>query len=213
MKFMIKSFLIFLLAASFSSCGVIKVAEYADLVGTIAFGATDIIVDQEFYDAQAFSFAKISLGRNKTAIVTLGIIDGETLQWFSSSKSGIYTQNGKITSLIDFSNDVDIASAKKIQFNKTKSQKNLINVSLKDPDGFFLQDADLKFKTSEEIEYFQKTLKADLYIETITTQGLRWNYENKYWINPSTGLVIKSEQTVHPRLPRITISYYYKYLD
>lgn len=212
MKFMNKKFLLFIILMV-SSCGVLKAPEYASLIRTIFVGAEDIIVDQKFYDNQQFSFAKISLGRSKTAIITLGFVEEDILQWFSSSQSAIYTQNGKIVSLVDFPNDMRLSSASKIEFRKTINQSNVINFNLKDPQGFFTQDSYLKFEKYEDIQYLQKNLNAELYSETIRTNGLSWNFVNLYWIDPISGRVLRSEQSVHPRLPRINITYYYKYLD
>lgn len=210
---MTKILLIVVLMISFSSCGVLRAPEYVDLIRNITFGAEDITVNQKFYDDQTFSFAKVSLGRSKIAIVTLGYVEDNILQWFTSSQSAIYTQNGKIISLVDFSNDMRSISSKEIQFQKNAIQTNSLNIHLKDPEGFFTQDALLNFNKSEEILYLQNQLSVDLYTEEINTNGLKWRFVNKYWVDPTSGLVIKSEQTVHPRLPKITITYYYKYLD
>lgn len=205
--------IIVFLSIVISSCGVLRAPEYSNLIENILFGADDIIVDDQFYNDQEFSFAKVQIGKNNTAIVTLGFVVGETLQWFSSSQSGIYTQNGKIVSLVDFSNDMRLSASKTIDFSIKSTQRNFMSITLKDPDGFFTQESSLYLAGSEEISYLQKPMSANLYIEKVSTNGLYWNFENKYWVDPTSGSVIISEQIVHPRLPKIRITFYYKYLD
>ena len=212
-KFMNRIPALLCLTLTLSSCGVLRMNEYSDLVKGTLFGAEDILIDQQFHDNQKFSFAKVRLGRNNIATLTLGFVQNDSLQWFSSSQSSIITKNGKIINLTDFSHDMSIANAPKIVFKKRMKQVNTLSVTLKDPDAFFIQDSVITHERSEKIEHLSVLLDVELYTERVTTKGLHWEFTNKYWVDSSSGMVIQSEQTVHPRLPVINISYYYKYLD
>ena len=212
-KFMNKIPELLCLTLALSSCGVLRVNEYSDLMKGALFGAEDILIDQQFHDNQKFSFAKVRLGRNNIATLTLGFMQKDSLQWFSSSQSSIITKNGRIINLTDFSNDMSISNPPIIVFKKDMKQVNSLGITLKDPEAFFIQDSAITYERSEKIEHLSKLVDVELYLERVTTKGLHWNFINKYWVDPSSGMVIQSEQTVHPRLPVINISYYYKYLD
>ncbi len=193
------------------SCGVIRAPEYANLFGNLIFGADNLKIDEEFYNSQKFSFAKVSIGRNRVAIVTLGFVKENSLEWFTKTQAGFFTQNGKIISLVEFPHDFRAEIANNLIFNRKTAQSNSIDLYLKDPDGFFMQDTLLKFERDEEIKYLDDYINVELYSESVKTYGLKWSFANKYWVDPSTGMVLKAEQSVHPRLPKINIEYYYKY--
>ena len=69
--------------------------------------------------------------------------------------------------------------------------------------GDFMTD---KIRTLED-----KKVNANLFYESVRTNGYKWSFVNKYWVDPRSGLVLKTIQKVHPRLPSITIHYYYKF--
>lgn len=208
---MTKVSLIALLVIIISSCGVIRAPEYINLFSNLFFGADNFEIDKEFYDAQKFSFAKVSIGRNRVAIVTLGFVKEDTLEWYTSTQAGLFTQNGKIVSMIEFPNDFRAEVAEKLIFDRKNNQVNSVNLYLQDPDGFFMQNTLLEFERDEEIKYLKGSIKTELYSESVQTNSLKWKFVNKYWIDPSSGMVLKTEQTVHPRLPKIKTEYFYKY--
>lgn len=165
-----------------SSCGVLKVPEYLSLFDNLIFGA-DFIIDRDYYESQEFSFAKVSMGRDQVAIVTLGFIKPDILEWYSSTQAGIFTQNGKIISLIEFPHDFNAEVKKNLAFNRNYAQSNSVNLYLKDPDGFFIQNSVLKFERDEQIQYLGDMTTVEFYTETVQTHGLKWNFTNKYWVD------------------------------
>ena len=90
-----KAGLIAILITLLSSCGVIRAPEYVNLFGNLIFGADNLKIDEDFYNSQNFSFAKVSIGRNRVAIVTLGFVKENSLEWFTRTQAGFFTQNGK----------------------------------------------------------------------------------------------------------------------
>ena len=54
-------------------------------------------------------------------------------------------------------------------------------------------------------EYFNSML----YEETFNSGKLAFDGTNYYWVDPK-GRVIKTEQYIHPRLPKVVIEFYFK---
>ena len=50
---------------------------------------------------------------------------------------------------------------------------------------------------------------AMLYKESFSAGKLAWNKDNFYWVD-TTGRVIRTEQYIHPRMPKVVIDFYYK---
>jgi hypothetical protein len=48
-----------------------------------------------------------------------------------------------------------------------------------------------------------------LYTEDFTSGKLAFSGINYYWVDPK-GRVIKTEQFIHPRLPKVVIEFYFK---
>jgi hypothetical protein len=71
---------------------------------------------------------------------------------------------------------------------------------LGDPKAFVTQSASINIDPFDESKC----------LETITTNGFKWLFENKYQYNQN-GLPIKASQSIHPMLPAMEIDFYYKY--
>ena len=84
-------------------------------------------------------------------------------------------------------------------------------LQLEYPDAIFKQVASIEVLSHyEAVSRFDGFINTKLFIEEIKTQKLKWNYVNKYW-QDNSNRVIKSTQTLHPNLQRISVNYYYKY--
>ena len=66
-----------------SSCSVISYGQLPGLIKDSVYGR-DILVDDEFYMAQNYSFAKIKIGRSLVAIAVLASAKNEKYLWVSS---------------------------------------------------------------------------------------------------------------------------------
>ena len=90
-----------------SSCSYI---DYGQLPATIkdSIYGRDIVIDDEFYNAQKYSFAKIKIGKSIVAIAVLASASEEKYLWISQDGARIYTNNGRITKTIGLNHDVSI---------------------------------------------------------------------------------------------------------
>ncbi|MDB9885296.1 YjbF family lipoprotein [Gammaproteobacteria bacterium] len=185
-----------------SSCSYISYSEALPLLRDSILGAPDIQIDQKFIDSKKYSFAKIKVGRSAIAILSLASIDDEGVyKWVNSSDEAIYTFKGKIIKTEGILFDMNLYNY--MQFLLVKNNNNLhYQIELTNPQGFFSQSAQI----SSQVKENQMIVS-----EVVTTDGFRWNYTNEYIVDLSSNNVIEAEQFIHPKYPKIYISYYYKF--
>ena len=104
---MIKLLLVLL---AISSCANIPIS-YQDLPETFyraAFGYPDIAIDQETYNENKYSFAKVRLGKASPVIMILLSIDDGMYTWIDKEGLRLITLNGRIIKTIGLPNDINI---------------------------------------------------------------------------------------------------------
>ncbi|MEL0243809.1 MAG: YjbF family lipoprotein [Gammaproteobacteria bacterium] len=195
-----------------TSCSIRYNPEAIPIARDLIFGVKDIRVDSEYFLNEKASFAKIKFGRSYIIIPGLTSVNNDIAKWETSSNEVIRTKNGKIISIYGFDYDVSISGLKSMKFSSTSGFKRAFNINLKNPDGFFTQTSTFSFQRSDNIDHLaDKKITTHLYFEDVVTNGFRWKFQNKYWVDPKSGLVLKTEQNIHPLLPEITVHFYYKF--
>jgi len=201
-------FLLFFL----SSCAYVQYQNLPSVASKLIFGAENFIVDKNFYDSQPFSFAKVEVGRSGVSIFVLSKINSnDEFIWVSADNERLITKNGRIIALYSdrqFSfNYLNRGVFDNFPMENTREYL----LQLEYPDAIFEQVASIEVLShSEAVSRFDGFINTKLFIEEIKTQKLKWNYVNKYW-QDNSNRVIKSTQTLHPNLQRISVNYYYKY--
>jgi hypothetical protein len=210
---MIKKLSSLLIISLLASCSIKYNPEAIPIARELIFGAQDIKIDSNYLANEKASFAKIKFGRSYIIIPALTSVDDEDIaKWETVSDEVIYTQDGKILSIAGFDYDVFVTGFKSIKFNKDNSIKRAFNISLNNPSGFFTQNSEFIYQDQVEFLHLEdKKVNANLFYEYVRTNGYKWAFVNKYWVDPSSGLVLKTTQKIHPRLPSLTIHYYYKF--
>ena len=184
----------------------------------VDYEITDAVID-----SKEFSFIKVNIGRSIVATMTLFDINNGTYEWISSdADQRIYTKQGKIIKTIGLEHDIEILANSHFSLNSTNDSGKYF-VRLHNPIGMFTQTFDRK--KSEILDYNRSWLhnfnygfkefkfrnKPKFVIEErFRTAVYRWAGKNTYWVDENLN-VIKSTQTIHPYLPKITINYFYKY--
>ena len=193
-----------------SSCSVISYGQLPGLIKDSIYGR-DIIVDDEFYKAQNYSFAKIKIGRSLVAIAVLASANNEKYLWVSQDGARIYTNNGRITETLGLQYNVrviegikDIKKSLFVDYNSAEIYKRSALLELSNPHAIISQEFNLTEKGIDN-EYFNSML----YEESFNSGKLAFSGTNYYWVDPK-GRVIKTEQNIHPILPKIIIEFYYK---
>ena len=201
-------------------CSSISYSQVIPLAKTAIIGVDDIELTNEFIESKQYSFAKVKVGRSAVAIMSLATIQNGLFKWLSGTGEVIYTYNGKVIKTEGLIYNTHLFSHSNFSLNKSKESLFSFDLQLDQPEAFLSQKSFVSFNPKPSnfrsllnSFYTPKVANNSLlyFEESIKTENLRWNFTNKYWVDPSTGMVLKAEQSVHPRLPKINIEYYYKY--
>lgn len=201
------SILIFL--TLITSCQQVNWLEAPTAVNTIIRGVPDIFVDTDYFNASKYSFIKVKSGRFISFTAILSSIDNDIYKWISSEGHKIYTKDGKI---------IKIVAQPENSFYHLSSHFSLAENSINDLDIFFEKPKALMNQSSliqnfqnEKIMYLDKRIDVRRYDEKISTEIFEWETVNKYWVDVSSDLVVRSEQNLYPFRKTYYIEYYYKF--
>ena len=213
--------LLFLLF-SLSSC---TSRDYLELPATIyeSIKGADIEITDSLIESREFSFIKVRLGRSIVATMTLSKIDQNIYEWVGQDLSErIYTKDGKIIKTLGLKYDMEIIDHYNFSLQSVTNKGKYI-IRFKNPSGIFTNNYNIKKYSISEykgsiLSRINNSLKGDgFYIEPkhiieerFRTEVFRWSGKNYYWLDINNNL-IRTVQTVHPKLPKITIDYFYKY--
>ena len=191
-----------------SSCSVIN---YGELPGVIkdAVVGVDIEVTDEFYNSQPYSFAKMKIGKSIVAITILSTVKDDTYLWLTADGERVYTRNGKIITTNGLQYDSEVLDTVNLglssfrDFDPNSDAYKQILVQLDNPHAIVKQSLTIKQMGIDNT--FFNTM---LYKESFTSGKLAWEKDNFYWVDTS-GRVIKTEQHIHPSMPKVVIEFFY----
>ena len=192
-----------------SSCSSINYGDLPGIVSDSIFGV-DIEVTDELYDSQPYSFAKMNIGKSIVAITVLSQIKDDTYLWLTADGERIHTKNGKVVKTEGLKYDIEVLdplSLRYISFRDILSSSDRITEILLQLDNphAIIQQSLFYNQIGIDESYFNSML----YKESFSSGKLAWKEENSYWVDRA-GRVIKTEQYIHPRLPKVVIEFFYK---
>ena len=206
MIYMIRIPLVLLLL---SSCSIISFGYLPEVVKNSIIGV-DIEITDEFYNAQPYSFAKMKIGKSIVAITILSNVRNGTYLWIAGDGERIHTRNGKIIMTEGLQHDVEVLDISNLgpssyrDFNSKSGTFNEILLQLDNPHAIIQQSL-----STTEVGIDQSFFNTMLYKESFSSGELAWNKDNFYWVDP-TGRVVRTEQYIHPRMPKVVIEFFYK---
>ena len=187
-----------------SSCSYISYSQITPLIKEALAGSPDIELSKDFIEKQKYSFIRLDLGKGANIIMVLMSVESNYYTWVSSTGEKLITYNGKIVrseGLIYNLRHINPEAFK--LFSPTGSNVGTFDLMLEDPRAFLEQ----KFK----ITLIDSSNDPLLFEEEISIPVLNKIYSNYYWVDRTSGRVIKSKQRIHPKLPKIRIDYIYKF--
>jgi hypothetical protein len=182
-----------------NSCSLISYNQAIPLIKNAVIGVKDIEITDEFYNNINYSFAKLKIGRSAIAILSLVSIENEVYEWVSETGEKVYTYKGKIFKTEGITYNLEIINFR--DFVLTEGSFYISEIILDNPLAYTDQNTTITISKRSDLTVIY---------ENINTASFRWNFDNKYWLN-NDSKVIRSVQTIHPKLPKIEIDYYYKY--
>ena len=173
---------IIIISIILSSCSYINYGQLPQLIKTTIVGV-DISIDKGFYDSQEYSFLKINLGKSVVAIMVLSQVDDDLYTWISESNERIITQNGRIIETSGLAHDMKILTPNALNPIYERKDSEIL-LHLKSPEAIIQQRYSVtSLNLDRDYEHLIEDAYLTLYQETIHTDVLNWNIENKYWLN------------------------------
>lgn len=170
-------------------------------------GYSQNIVTEERFLKQKFSFAEASFGRGPAAILSLRSIENDVYEWRSADGVIIYTYKGFILKTSGLEHNIE-TNFRSLKFSEPLTQ----NVNFLKPP---LYGIDLKLSIMKNSQQLIKKGWSNIDTTEVLILKeipfLRWQTVDKFWINIDSELVEKTTQNIHPHLPPITLTFYYKY--
>jgi len=193
-----------------SSCSFISFSDAIPLFRAAIFDPPKVIITKEEFDSRAYSFIVAQFEDGPGAIMTLSNIDENgVLEWVSAENQLIYTRNGKIILTDGLLHDFQYLDWNGENWENKAIYPSKRLVKLKNPDAIVEHLIDIEYLEAEDLELQFKSINSAQKIrEKIVINRLKWEAENYYWLNDQA-LVIKTIQTLNPKLPAITVEFFY----
>lgn len=160
----------------------------------------DSNVTREFYDDFEYSFLQAQFRGSAPVILVLSRIEQDKYHWVSNDLSKIVTNNeGRIVK----SEGLD----RNFEFIEASNNDRILN--LFNPDAFY-QPFNSHFSEDKltNIEYLNNEIEVTLREEKFSSEIIGWSDENEYYY--FEGRPIRTNQNIHPYLPKLKITFYYK---
>tara|TARA_B100000700_G_scaffold128036_1_gene143374 strand:- start:29068 stop:29742 length:675 start_codon:yes stop_codon:yes gene_type:complete len=170
------------------------------------FGSNEDIVTQTLVDNIPYASLKLRIGKGPYGLLILESKNNNIYTWVSADGVYLQTYQGRIIAVQGITNNLqDFRSNEPnfmelIDINDTTSFNRYI--SLDNPE---VLDMKLTVKTRflglKKVQLLNGERNLNLFEEEISNSYIRWNYVNKYWVDPQDGYVLKSFQQVAPNVP------------
>jgi len=202
----------FLLLASifFISCagpGTYKI--YYEAIKNQIPGDDFLVIEEEFYKEQKYSFAYFKYGSKTPILLVLANTENGIFQWVSQDRASIFTNKiGKIIKTIGLDHDIYLSNYEEITdlSDEFTFYTNFYNPEL-------LNILTFNKKLSNEIieyEVFRDKLVLASKIRYLSElPAIKQINKNQYLIDED-GRALSSTQRIHPFLPEIEMYFYYK---
>ena len=207
MIYMTKSFTIALSVLLLSSsCSYISYSNALPFIKSATIGNDGIELTNEFIARQPYSFIRVDLGKGANIIMVLLESENNFYTWMSETGEKLVTYNGKVVTTSGLPSNIEILNGSDFKFfGSKKLSSGIFNVMLKNPQAFLEHDYALSIIEDDS------TLDYLLIEEKVNVEILKNTYSNFYWVDRTSGKVIRSKQAINPRLPRLRIDFVYKY--
>ena len=203
---------VILLLITLSSCAYLDYGALPGLAKSIVVGPDDIIVDSDFYQAQPYSFIKVTIGKRAIAIFTLAHIQDGRYEWVSKSGHKLITlSNGQIVKSIadNFSFSLIPISSHANVFSSGQTMQYFIQ--LEDPRAMFSQTGVTQPNIQQNLQYLDSIISLLCLNEEVESNSANWNYKNNYCYDAQSGMPIQTIQHFNPLYKPIELTFYYKY--
>ena len=179
-------------------------------VVTKQFSKDKLTIDIEVIKNIPYASSIINFKGSSKALVILESKRKNTYTWVSSDEKIFITRGGRVVSTIGLPNNLYKIQRPEIDFREIISSKKEVEYfsyySFKGPD---LNDLKVKVTAKvigkESIKILDEFKVVLLIEEKLYSHNINWREINRFWVDPTSLYVWKSEQHISPRLPLLYI--------
>lgn len=194
--------------------GISGCAQHVTSLGETAklaiLGQPDVQLPAQKIEQLPYASAYLKVGKAPQAFVVLAVTEQGQQKWVTADKNMIVTNHGRIVKTIGFGEDIrDVAN-----LGADPLSMGLLNASTPTQwqtrmtwaqvfKGGYEMTSRFERKGVEQVSILEKTVSLVRFDEQVLVPALNRSYTNRYWLNPDTGLVVKSAQFMGPDLAQV----------
>src|SRR5258708_543051 len=152
----------------------------------------------------------VELGSSAQALLILGTITQDDLDWFAGEQVFVRTRNGRVIRTAGL--PYDLGGLRDLSPNSatrtTRGSLTPQEFSLDFPDlGVFGATAQCSLKDAgdDNVEILGSQIASRHVVEHCSVEALRWNFDNEYWRDRTSGYIWRSSQYIHPKSPPLIL--------
>ena len=166
-------------------------------------------INPDIINSIPYASSLINFKKSPKSLIILQSKKEDTYTWVSADRRVFLTKKGRVIGTIGLPNDLYKINRPSISFKEILDKENLTNYiayySFKKPNLNNLKvEISIDVIGSRKIKTFQGLKDLILVEERLVSKKINWKTTNKYWVDPETYFVWKSEQNISPKLPTLT---------
>ena len=166
-------------------------------------------INPDIINSIPYASSLINFKKSPKSLIILQSKKEDTYTWVSADRRVFLTKKGRVIGTIGLPNDLYKINRPSISFKEILDKENLTNYiayySFKKPNLNNLKvEISIDVIGSRKIKTFQGLKDLILVEERLVSKKINWKTTNKYWVDPETYFVWKSEQNISPKLPVLT---------
>ena len=166
-------------------------------------------INPDIINSIPYASSLINFKKSPKSLIILQSKKQDTYTWVSADRRVFLTKKGRVVGTIGLPNDLYKINRPSISFKEILDKENLTNYiayySFKKPNLNNLKvEISIDVIGSRKIKTFQGLKDLILVEERLVSKKINWKTTNKYWVDPETYFVWKSEQNISPKLPTLT---------
>lgn len=217
-----------------SSCGNLPIAYIQNFssVNNVVFGYPDYQISQDIFDEYDNSFMKVRFGKGPHSILILAYIKDDVYEWVGTEDVRLFTLDGRVIKTEGLDHNFELPNPRKSNFSNQQSieQLNLFGrlqrllgtgskdqettyeaINLFNPDLYSATLSSAMSSSADRLIRFGDKVDVVRFQAISQIDSIGWKETNYYYMNSKTGLINKTSQHLHPRLPVVHIEFYYKF--
>jgi hypothetical protein len=169
----------------------------------------DNSISPEIIENIPYASSLINFKKSPKSLIILQTKVKDTYTWVSADRRVFFTKSGRVIGTMGLPNDLYKVDRPNISFkeilNKTGPNNYVAYYSFKKPSLNNLKvEISVEVIGRKKINILGKEKDLILVEERLISKEINWKRINRFWVDPKTYFVYKSEQNISPKLPMLT---------